>query len=94
MRIDTESGRGPHLPPAARPAGPTAVLELVGLICGPPHRPAEYGVCPRYTVKQGDILFDIAKKIGVEQGEQGSVAATACDCGTMRLSAMPSASLI
>lgn len=54
---------------------PTTVADCSGGSCPPrAHRPtpAEYGVCPKYTVKQGDILFDIAKKLGVEAGACGS----------------------
>lgn len=44
----------------------------------------EYGVCPRYTVKQGDILFDIAKKLGVKPEEIIS-ASNACGVNTTNL---------
>jgi LysM repeat protein len=44
----------------------------------------EFGVCPRYTVKQGDILFDIAKKLGVEQ-EKIITASNACGVNTTNL---------
>lgn len=32
---------------------------------------AEYGVCPQYKVVEGDTLFEIAKKLNVDQGEGG-----------------------
>lgn len=30
---------------------------------------AEYGVCPQYKVVEGDTLFEIAKKLNVDQSE-------------------------
>lgn len=39
---------------------------------------AEYGVCPKYTVKEGDILFDLAQKLGTSVEE---LTASANLCG-------------
>lgn len=39
---------------------------------------AEYGVCPQYKVVEGDTLFEIAKKLNLDQGEAGVACAQPC----------------
>lgn len=76
--------RKPARRPPLEPSPPQTVPRI-----GPLRYSAEYGVCPKYTVKEGDTLFDISKALGVEQGGcrccHQQPAATACRCWVVGL---------
>jgi hypothetical protein len=46
----------------------------------PPLLDTEYGFCPKYTIKAGDTLFQIAQELNVTQGVTLLRLLTSCGC--------------